>query len=115
MKNPDATPDADSASEGTALSRRSVLKVCAAAGGLYLAAPMINRGRFQAFAQSGATYSAHAIDLVESSLVIDMLSALRGNASSAHVEPDANSARSPSLYTAADAGPSLGSFTRNEI
>jgi len=37
---------------------------------------MINRGRFQAFAQSGATYSAHAIDLVEGSLVIDMLSAL---------------------------------------
>jgi membrane dipeptidase len=39
---------------------------------------MINRGRFQAFAQTGATYSAHAIDLVEGSLVIDMLSALGG-------------------------------------
>ena len=39
---------------------------------------MINRGRFQAFAQTGATYSAHAIDLVEGSLVIDMLSVLGG-------------------------------------
>jgi len=78
MKNTDATPDAGSASEGTVLSRRSVLKICAAAGGLYLAAPMINYGRFQAFAQAGATYSARAIDLVEGSLVIDMLSVLGG-------------------------------------
>jgi membrane dipeptidase len=78
MKNTDATPDAGSASEGTVLSRRSALKICAAAGGLYLAAPMINCGRFQAFAQAGATYSARAIDLVEGSLVIDMLSVLGG-------------------------------------
>jgi len=78
MKNTDATPDAGSASEGTVLSRRSVLKICAAAGGLYLVAPMINCGRFQAFAQAGAMYSARAIDLVEGSLVIDMLSVLGG-------------------------------------
>src|SRR6266705_2080086 len=78
MKNTDITPDADSAPEGRVLSRRRALKICAAAGGLYLAAPMVNCGRFQAFAQTGATYSAHAIDLVESSLVIDMLSALGG-------------------------------------
>jgi len=77
MKNTAAAPDAGSASEGAVLSRRSALKICAAAGGLYLAAPMINRGRF-AFAQAGATYSARAIDLVEGSLVIDMLSALGG-------------------------------------
>src|SRR5689334_23066554 len=59
-------------------SRRSILKAGAAACGLCVVAPMINRGRFQAFAQSGATYSARAIDLVEGSLVIDMLSALGG-------------------------------------
>src|SRR5881396_2108312 len=63
---------------GATGSRRSVLKACAAACGLCLVAPMINRGRFQAFAQTEATYSARAIDLVEGSLVIDMLSALGG-------------------------------------
>jgi len=53
-----------------------MLKACTAASGLYFASPMINLGRFEAFAQ--AVYSARAIDLVESSLVIDMLSALGG-------------------------------------
>ena len=62
--------------EGIAVTRRQVLKTCAAACGLLLAAPMINRGRFQAFAQSNTEYSARAIDLVASTLVIDMLSAL---------------------------------------
>jgi membrane dipeptidase len=38
-----------------------------------LAAPMINSGRFSLFAQSKATYSARAIDLVRRSTVIDML------------------------------------------
>jgi len=53
-----------------------MLKACTAASGLYFASPMINLGRFEAFGQ--AAYSARAIDLVESSLVIDMLSALGG-------------------------------------
>src|SRR6266853_1162368 len=60
------------------IARRSILKACAAACGICLVAPMINRGRFQAFAQTEATYSAHAIDLVDVSLVVDMLSALGG-------------------------------------
>ena len=53
-----------------------MLKACTAASGLYFVSPMINLGRFEAFAQTA--YSARAIDLVESSLVIDMLSALGG-------------------------------------
>jgi membrane dipeptidase len=52
------------------------LKACAAVCGLYLVAPMINRGRFQVFAQDRAEYSGRAIDLVADALVIDMLSAL---------------------------------------
>ena len=58
------------------ITRRTVLKACAAFGGLYVAAPMINRGRFQVFAQDKAEYSTRALDLVAGALVIDMLSAL---------------------------------------
>ena len=38
-----------------------------------LAAPMINRGSFQLFAQSAIKYSARAIDLVQRSIILDML------------------------------------------
>ncbi len=69
------SPNAGSAVDGTGMSRRNVLKICAAACGLYLAAPMISRGRFQVFAQTPTEYSSRTIDLVASSLVIDMLSA----------------------------------------
>jgi membrane dipeptidase len=41
-----------------------------------LAAPLINRGRFRLFAQSEQEYCALTIDLVHSSLVIDMLGLL---------------------------------------
>lgn len=43
---------------------------------LTLAAPLLNRGRFQLFAQSEEEYSALAIDLVQRSTVIDMLGLL---------------------------------------
>ena len=46
------------------------------AGAGMIAAPMINRGRFQIFANSPTEYSSRAIDLVNRSTVIDMLSIL---------------------------------------
>ncbi|WP_116810181.1 dipeptidase [Steroidobacter cummioxidans] len=57
-------------------SRRRILKSLLAVGGLSLGAPFINRGRCQAFAGSSITYSTRAIDLVNDSLLIDMLSLL---------------------------------------
>ena len=53
-----------------ALTRRGVLRPSAAA----IAAPFTIRGRYPVFPQSGATYSARAIELVRESLVVDMLS-----------------------------------------
>lgn len=51
-----------------------MLTASAAAGLASLAAPMINLGRYQLFAESSAEYSARAIALMQRSLVIDMLS-----------------------------------------
>lgn len=65
-----------SKSTATTFSRRSLLKSMAGAGIAALAAPMINRGRFQIFAGSTVEYSTRAIDLVKRSLVVDMLSPL---------------------------------------
>jgi membrane dipeptidase len=56
------------------LTRREMLKAATGAGLASLAAPMINRGRYRVFASSPKEYSAHAIDLVKRSTVIDMLS-----------------------------------------
>lgn len=56
------------------VSRRRALRVLAGAGAAYVAAPMIMTGRYQLFAASEAKYSRRAVDLVERSLVIDMLS-----------------------------------------
>lgn len=58
------------------LTRRDALKRFAFAGAGALAAPMINRGRFRIFANSPTEYSSRAIELVERSTVIDMLSVL---------------------------------------
>lgn len=52
-------------------TRRRLLKGGLAAA---VAAPMLNSGDFKVFAASDATYSARAVDLVERSLVVDMLS-----------------------------------------
>jgi len=57
------------------VSRRSILKRAA----VVVCAPMINRGRFSLFAQSGTEYSARTIDLVQSATVIDMLGLLTLN------------------------------------
>src|SRR5205807_4914517 len=56
------------------ISRRTILKAA-----LTLGAPMINRGRFSLFAQSGTEYSARTIDLVRGATVIDMLGLLTLN------------------------------------
>jgi membrane dipeptidase len=55
------------------VNRRDFLKKSALLGGAALAAPMINRGQFAAFARSRTQYSARTIDLIRESLVIDML------------------------------------------
>ena len=55
------------------LTRRRLLASAAAAA---VAAPFVNVGRYRVFAASEATYSARAVSLVNTSLVIDMLSLL---------------------------------------
>ncbi|HUQ80762.1 MAG TPA: hypothetical protein VM076_06485, partial [Gemmatimonadaceae bacterium] len=55
------------------LSRRALLGRAAAAGAAVIAAPFINRGRYQLFAFTAAEYSARAISLVQRSTVVDML------------------------------------------
>lgn len=59
----------------SSLSRRGFMKFSAAA----LAAPMLNRGRFQLFPFVAAEYSARCIDLVGRATVVDMLSPLTLN------------------------------------
>ncbi len=55
------------------LSRRTFLKMAA---GTAVAAPFINLGSYRVFAAGSTTYSKRAVELVEGSLVIDMLSLL---------------------------------------
>jgi membrane dipeptidase len=76
------------------MTRREMLKTAAAAGVGFATAPMINRGRFQLFAQSGTQYSARAIDLMRRALVIDMLSPFKISSSPWLTRPD--------TFTAAD-------------
>ena len=58
------------------ITRREAVKRMATAGLGALAAPMINRGSYRIFAHSPAEYSSRAIELVNRSTVIDMLSVL---------------------------------------
>jgi membrane dipeptidase len=55
------------------INRRELLKRSALAGAGLLAAPMFNRGRYRLFAKSAVEYSSRSIDLVQQSLMIDML------------------------------------------
>ncbi|HEU4435497.1 MAG TPA: twin-arginine translocation signal domain-containing protein, partial [Pyrinomonadaceae bacterium] len=55
------------------LNRRDLLKRGALAGAGLVVAPMLNRGRFRIFANSPVEYTSKAIELVQQSLVIDML------------------------------------------
>lgn len=59
-----------------ARNRRSLLKSAVAASISSIALPMINFDRYQVFAESERRYSARAIDLIQRSLVIDMLGAI---------------------------------------
>src|SRR5215211_7232905 len=61
---------------GNPITRREALKRGVTLGACALAAPMLNRGRYRVFAGSANEYSARAIDLVNRSTVIDMLSPL---------------------------------------
>ena len=61
---------------GNKISRRELLRSASIAAAGIVAAPMINRGRFQLFANSPIEYSARAIDLVKRSTVMDMLSVM---------------------------------------
>lgn len=60
----------------TKITRRDLLKCAAGASAGLIAAPWLNFGRFQVFADTTKTYSARAIDLVAQSTVVDMLSVL---------------------------------------
>lgn len=60
---------------GNRFTRRQFLKQStAAAGAAIVAAPVINRARYQLFASSATEYSMRAIDLIKRATVIDMLS-----------------------------------------
>ena len=69
-------------------TRRQWLTTAAQAGLGVALAPMINRGRFQLFAQSATQYSARAIELMQRALVIDMLSPFSLGASPWLSRPD---------------------------
>jgi membrane dipeptidase len=58
------------------LTRREMLKKSFAASAAVIAAPMLNLGRFQLFANTATEYSTRAIDLVGQSTVVDMLCVL---------------------------------------
>ena len=62
------------------MRRRDALKLIGGTAGGILVAPMINIGRFRVFAGVEREYSARTIDLIGSSLVIDMTAFLTMNA-----------------------------------
>ncbi|MBL8191890.1 MAG: membrane dipeptidase [Acidobacteria bacterium] len=70
------------------MQRRQWLKAVASAGLGVVCVPMINRGRFRLFAGSPVEYSAKAIELVQRSVVIDMLSPFKISTSPWLTNPD---------------------------
>jgi len=58
---------------GKGLSRRDLLRGTATAAGAIAVAPFLNLGRYSLFTGSAQEYTARCVDLVEGSLVIDML------------------------------------------
>lgn len=65
--------------DSQALPRRTFFKTAGAALGAHVSLPFFNVGRHQLFAWSTREYSARCIELVENSLVIDMLGLLTLN------------------------------------
>ena len=82
------------------MTRREALKRAALLGAGALAAPMLNRGRYQIFAGSSNQYSARAIELVNRSTVIDMLGVL-----TLDFEKEARWLADPESFKAADLKP----------
>src|SRR5262249_22371246 len=70
------------------MQRRQLLKAVAGAGLVAVCAPMINRGRYRLFAGSNTEYSAHAVELVGRSVVIDMLSPFKLGSTTWFSNPD---------------------------
>lgn len=70
------------------MKRRQFCLATAGAGLAAISAPMINRSRYRIFAQSDATYSARAVDLMRRSLVIDMLSPFKLGGTTWFANPD---------------------------
>ncbi len=60
-------------------SRRDFLRTASAAAGLTVAAPFVSLGRYRLHALGARAYSARCIELVQGSLVIDMLGLLTLN------------------------------------
>ena len=83
------------------MNRRNLLKGAAVAAA---AAPMINLGSFELFAQSNRKYSARAVDLVQRSTVIDMLNPLSLFAVMSSIDGvhRVNWFEDPTTFTAAD-------------
>ena len=79
------------------VSRRALLQGAATACAAAVAAPFINRGRYQLFAFTAAEYSARAIALVQRSTVVDMLCILNMNFTKA-----ANWMAKPETFTDTD-------------
>ena len=77
------------------MNRRELLRKGAMTGAAVLAAPMFNRGRYRLFASSPVEYSARAIDLVQHSLVIDMLNPFT-------VDPASTWLSNPDSFSATD-------------
>ena len=61
------------------VTRRRLLQGAAGSAALGIGFPMLNLASFQVFADSPKQYSAHAVELVGRSLVIDMLAVLKIN------------------------------------
>jgi membrane dipeptidase len=82
------------------MNRRSLLKGAAVAA----AAPLMNFGSFQLFAQSDRKYSARAVNLVQRSTVIDMLNPLSLLAVLSSIDGThrVNIFEDPATFTAAD-------------
>ena len=82
------------------MNRRALLKGAMVAA----AAPMLNLGSFQLFAQSTEKYSARAVDLVRRSTVIDMLNPLSLLAAMSNIDGvhRVSFFEDPATFTAAD-------------
>lgn len=79
------------------ITRRKVMALGAGTVAGFMGAPYINKGRYTLSAFAGSKYSARAIDLVQRSLVIDMLGVLTVNG-----EIEKKWLRDPESFSAAD-------------